>query len=90
MSRHAPHCAPSVGRAEDSAPRWEAADILRLYGEAYRAAHPVPLAHHKVMHDLVVCRTAHLRGHTERCTNCGCERSAYNSCRNRHCPKCQT
>jgi hypothetical protein len=42
------------------------------------------------MHDLVVCRTAQLGGHTARCSNCGFERYAYNSCRNRHCPTCQT
>ena len=42
------------------------------------------------MHDLMVCRTAELGGHTEQCAQCGFKRSAYNSCRNRHCPKCQT
>jgi len=90
MSRHATYCAPGVGRAEDRTPRWEVADIVRLYGDAYRAAHSVLLAYHKVMHDLVVCRTAQLGGHTEQCPSCGFERYAYNSCRNRHCPTCQT
>jgi hypothetical protein len=44
----------------------------------------------QVMHDIEVCRTAQLGGHAEHCPSCGLERYAYNSCRNRHCPKCQT
>ncbi len=83
-------CPLAPGRADHDTPRWEVADIFRLYGEAYRAAHPVPPSHQNVMHDIAVCRTAQLGGHAECCSNCGFERYAYNSCRNRHCPKCQT
>ena len=82
------HGRPQVRKP--SAPPWEVADIFRLYGETYRRAHPVPPAQQKVMHDIEACRTAQLGGHAEHCPTCGFERYAYNSCRNRHCPKCQT
>jgi hypothetical protein len=90
MPPHATCGALRVGGDQDSAPHWEVADILRLYGDAYRARYPVPPSHHKVLHDLVVCRTPQLGGHVERCTHCDFERYAYHSCRNRHCPTCQT
>lgn len=66
------------------------ADIFRQYGEAYRRRHALPLSHLKVMHALEVCRTAELGGHLEECDSCGFQRPCYNSCRNRHCPKCQS
>lgn len=69
--------------------KWEVADIFREYGDAYRHNHLLPPAHLKVMHEIEVCRTAYLGGHIEKCDSCGEERNAYNSCRNRHCPKCQ-
>ena len=69
--------------------KWEAANIFREYGEEYRLNHPLPPSHLKVIHDIEVCRTAYLGGHIEQCDSCGFERNAYNSCRNRHCPKCQ-
>ena len=90
MSPHAPDCLPGTAVRMPSAPQWEVADIFRLYGETYRRAHPVPPSHQQVMRDLEACRTAQLGGHAERCLTCGFERYAYNSCRNRHCPKCQT
>jgi predicted Zn-ribbon and HTH transcriptional regulator len=68
----------------------ELADIFRAYGEAYRRDHPLPVSHLKVMQAVERCRTAALGGHLERCDSCGFERPAYNSCRNRHCPKCQS
>ena len=68
----------------------ELADVFRLYGEAYRQSHPLPPSHLKVMRLIEICRTTELGGHLERCDRCGHERPAYNSCRNRHCPKCQT
>ena len=71
-------------------PKWEVADIFREYGETYRIKHPSPASHLNVMHDIEVCRTAYLGGHIEQCDACGFERNAYNSCRNRHCPKCQS
>jgi predicted Zn-ribbon and HTH transcriptional regulator len=68
----------------------ELADIFRVYGESYRRNHPLPVSHLKVMQAVERCRTASLGGHIERCDSCGFERPAYNSCRNRHCPKCQS
>ena len=68
----------------------ELADIFRAHGESYRRAHPLPVSHLKVMQAVERCRTAALGGHIERCDSCGFERPAFNSCRNRHCPKCQS
>ena len=70
-------------------PRLEVADILRLHGDAYRARHPVSPEQAAVMRHLVACRTAVLGGHVDACTACGFLKISYNSCRNRHCPKCQ-
>ena len=69
----------------------EVADILRRHGAAYRAAHAghLSLAQLKVMSAIETCRTAALGGHIDACDDCGFVRIAYNSCRNRHCPKCQ-
>ena len=90
MVPHATDCPRETEGGQPSAPPWEVATIFRLSGEAYRRAHPVPSAHQKVMRDIEACRTAQLGGHAEHCPTCGFERYAYNSCRNRHCPKCQT
>jgi hypothetical protein len=68
----------------------EVADIFGIYGNDYRRNHPLPCVHEKVMHHIEVCRTAELGGHVEQCSACGFQRIAYNSCRDRHCPKCQT
>ena len=75
-----------------SAPKLEVADIFRRLGPAYRREHGGSLnrAQRRVMSAIELCRTAALDGHVERCDNCGHERIAYNSCRNRHCPKCQS
>ena len=69
----------------------EIADVFRRHGPAWRAAHAghVSLAQLKVMSAIETCRTAALGGHVEACQGCGQIRIAYNSCRNRHCPKCQ-
>jgi hypothetical protein len=69
----------------------EVADIFRSAGPGYRAAHAghLSLAQLKVMSAIETCRTAALGGHVEACEDCGHWRIAYNSCRNRHCPKCQ-
>jgi hypothetical protein len=69
----------------------EVADVLHRHGEAYRRAHDAHLGRveRRVMSAIELCRTAALGGHTEGCTDCGLVRCAYNSCRNRHCPKCQ-
>ncbi len=68
----------------------EVADIFRVYGKDYLKNHTVPYSHKKVMHHITVCRTAELGGHIEQCDRCGFQRNAYNSCRDRHCPKCQS
>jgi len=67
----------------------EVADIFRIYGNDYQKNHSLSYVQKKVMHHIEVCRTAELGGHLEQCTNCGFQRNAYNSCRDRHCPKCQ-
>ena len=69
----------------------EVADIFRAAGPAYRAIHAghLSLQQLKVMSAIENCRTAALGGHVEACEDCGHRRIAYNSCRNRHCPKCQ-
>ncbi len=67
----------------------EMADIFCKYGKAYIESHPMPLEHYKIMNAIVICRTAALGGHIEICDSCGKEQNSYNSCRNRHCPKCQ-
>jgi len=85
----AAHAHGAAGVKCRARPRWEVADVLRLHGEDYRRSHPPPLLHLKIMRAISVCRTSALGGHLERCDNCGSERNAYNSCRNRHCPKCQ-
>jgi len=66
----------------------EVANILREYGAAYRATHNLPLHHLKVMSAISACRTQTLGGHLQECDSCGVEVPAYNSCRNRFCPKC--
>ena len=67
----------------------EVADVIRLFGEELLAAGPVSPARRRVMRALLACRTSRLGGHVEACDACGYRRVAYNSCRNRHCPKCQ-
>ena len=73
-------------------PKLEVADILRRYGDAYRAEHEGALSstQRRVTRAITACRTAALGGHLEACEACGHERISYNSCRNRHCPKCQS
>jgi hypothetical protein len=71
-------------------PVLEVADILRAHGLAYCATHPVSPQQAAVMRHLVQCRTAALGGHVEACDQCGYRRVSYNSCRDRHCPKCQS
>src|SRR6516164_5286891 len=74
-----------------SRPAVEVADIFRRCGPAWRASHAghVSLGQLKVMSAIERCRTAALGGHVERCEDCAHLRISYNSCRNRHCPKCQ-
>jgi len=73
-------------------PKLEVADVFRRYGEAYRQEHcaSMSVAQRRVMTAIEVCRTAALGGHLEQCDHCGHQRNAYNSCSDRHCPKCQS
>jgi hypothetical protein len=66
----------------------EVANVFRQYGSAYQADHELPLLHLKVMDAIVKCRTEELGGHLDACDRCGYQHPFYNSCRNRHCPKC--
>ena len=71
--------------------RLEIANVLRWHGDAYRRDHAghIGRVERRVMSAIVACRTEALGGHVEACDACGTTRIAYNSCRNRHCPKCQ-
>jgi hypothetical protein len=80
---------PRLAAGEKRA-RPELADVFRQYGESYQRTHRVWASQQKVMRAVSVCRTQELGGHLDRCDACGFERPAYNSCRNRHCPKCQS
>jgi hypothetical protein len=68
----------------------EVADIFRQHGPAYREAHRLGRNDWRVMHAIEACRTSVLGGHKDKCDHCGHLEISYNSCRNRHCPKCQT
>jgi hypothetical protein len=67
----------------------ELQDVFQQFGRVYRQNHPLPLNHLKTMSAIESCRTSSLGGHLDVCDACGYERNFYNSCRNRHCPKCQ-
>jgi len=83
--------APSstVTAAGGERPAYELADIVRAYGATDRRTHDVLPGQGVVLRAIARCRTAALGGHVEACEACGARRVAYNSCRNRHCPKCQ-
>lgn len=70
-------------------PALELADIVRHCGKSYRQTHALSRQQLRVLRAIEVCRTAALGGHVEQCGHCSHTRIAYNSCRNRHCPKCQ-
>jgi len=74
----------------DTRPRLEVADVVRQHGDDYRQAHSPSAAQEKVLCNIAVCRTSVLGGHADECLDgCGLVRISYNSCRDRHCPKCQ-
>jgi Putative transposase/Transposase zinc-binding domain len=81
---------PSSHKLATGDARAELADIFRSHGESYRRTHCLPVSHRKVMRAVSVCRTQELGGHLKQCDTCGFEHPSYNSCRNRHCPKCQS
>ena len=71
-------------------PPLEVADIFRQHGSSFRLTHPLSPEQRRVMRAIEQCRTAALGGHVDQCDTCGHQRISYNSCRNRHCPKCQS
>ena len=73
-----------------SRPSFEVADIFREHGPQYRRNHILTPLQYKAMSDIERCRTAVLGGHLDVCDHCGYTVPSYNSCRNRHCPKCQS
>jgi hypothetical protein len=70
-------------------PHIEVADILREHISDFKAKYRMPPEHYKMVCDILNCRTSYLGGHIEECDHCDHQRNAYNSCRNRHYPKCQ-
>ncbi len=78
--------APTAGRRAGV----DLAEIFRTHGEAFRRTHRLTRAQRRAMRAIETCRTAALGGHRDVCDHCGAERLSYNSCRNRHCPKCQS
>ena len=68
----------------------EVADIVRQHGPEYIESHNLPRNQLRAMHAVKICRTGELGGHVDECDSCGHLEISYNSCRNRHCPKCQT
>jgi len=79
-----PHGADAAGA------KVELAEIFARHGAAYLATHRLAAVQQRALRAIVACRTAALGGHVERCNACGQLRYSYHSCRNRHCPKCQT
>ena len=78
------HCPAPAGR-----PRFDIADLVRQHRAQLEAEVHLTLAQRRVLSAMALCRTAALGGHVDECRSCGFERPAHNSCRNRHCPKCQ-
>ena len=65
-------------------------DIIGLFGDSFRSHHKLTKQQHKALNLISVCRTSALGGHLEHCQDCTYERPSYNSCRDRHCPRCQS
>jgi hypothetical protein len=82
--------APPAGERAPERPRLEVADIVRAHGEDFERAHTLTPEQHAVLRAIARCRTAELGGHADVCADCGHIDLSYNSCRNRHCPKCQS
>jgi hypothetical protein len=74
---------------EARGPRFEVGDVVRAHGDDYCHAHRPSSAQRKVLRNIAACRTPALGGHVDECDSCGHVRISYNSCRDRHCPKCQ-
>ena len=71
-------------------PQFEVADVLFNHGKKYRAEHPVTASQNRIMEHIMFCRTAGMGGHVNSCDACDYTDISYNSCRDRHCPKCQS
>ena len=84
-----PRCSRGAGVPPRARPALEVAHIFRTHGAAYRQAHALSRPQRAVMHAIETCRTPARGGHLEVCDHCGHTQPAYNSCRNRHCPKCE-
>ena len=78
-------CAPTRAR-----PALELADVVRAHGKAFLERHALRPEQRAALRAIEQCRTPALGGHLDVCGACGYERPSYNSCRNRHCPKCQS
>jgi hypothetical protein len=77
-------------KRESNRPEYDMGEIFRAHRAAYNSSHSMSPEQRKVLHDICVCRTSELGGHMHECSDeCGYEIPVYNSCRNRHCPKCQ-
>src|SRR5687768_16634949 len=79
-----------TAQQETPTPDVALADVFRLHAAAYGRTHTLTPEQHKVVHAIVNCRTAVLGGHVEQCQQCHTIQYAYHSCRNRHCPKCES
>lgn len=84
---HDSSCGPAA--APEARPRLKVADVFLGHGDAYRRSHALWPEQRRAMRDIERCRTPALGGHLDVCDSCGHQVPAYNSCRNRHCPKCQ-
>jgi hypothetical protein len=81
--------AERAGGAPHGRASYEVADVVRLCGQTFARTHALSFEQARVLRDVEVCRTPVLGGHLDVCEACGHSRPSYNSCRNRHCPKCQ-
>ena len=79
----------TAGPAQTGRAKFDIGDIVRAHRSALEVQHPLLPAQRRMLTDIGQCRTAALGGHVDHCPSCGYEHPSYNSCRNRHCPKCQ-
>jgi hypothetical protein len=75
--------------ADDTPVTHDCGEIFRMFGQEYEGTHDMSSVQRRVMRAVASCRTSTLGGHVGKCVNCGYEEISYNSCRDRHCPKCQ-
>jgi hypothetical protein len=80
---------PACNRGRGHSSARDIGALFRRHGDAYRRSHALGAMARRALRDISVCRTGALGGHRDVCPRCGCAREVFNSCRNRHCPKCQ-